>query len=52
MTFWGGSCLHRALLDLPQELLGCHLLRKRLCRLYLLLEVFPGRGEEARKQEG
>ena len=45
-----GVSLHGALLGLLQELLGCHLLRKRLCRLYLLLEVFPGRGEEARKQ--
>ena len=39
-----------ALLGLLQEVLGCLLKRKNLCRWYLLLEVFPGRGEEAETQ--
>ena len=45
-----GSGLHGALLGLLQEMLGCRLKRKRRCRWYLLLEVFPGRGEEAKTQ--
>ena len=45
-----GVSLHGALLGLLQELLGCHLIRKRLCCWYLLLEVFPGRSEEAKTQ--
>lgn len=45
-----GSGLRGALLGLLQEVLGCRLKRKSLCRWYLLLEVFPGRGEEARKK--
>ncbi|CAI9161204.1 unnamed protein product [Rangifer tarandus platyrhynchus] len=31
-------------------MLGCRSKRKSLCRWYLLLEVFPGRGEEAKTQ--
>ena len=45
-----GVSLHGALLGLLQELLGCHWIRTRLCCWYLLLEVFPGRGEEAKTQ--
>ena len=43
---WPG--LSGPLLDLPQELLGCHLLRKRLCHPCLLLEVLPGQRRSPR----
>ena len=44
-----GPGLRGALLDLLLEVHGCHLLRMGCFGLFLLLEIFSGRGEEVRK---
>ncbi len=39
---WVARC-EWALLDFLQELLCCHLLKKRMCHPYLTLEFLPGK---------